>query len=69
MGQQRGFAQHQFAHGFQILQSRVVTQVAQRLAHLREDKFRLVAQAEKRFGATELFAIAATCRTSSGVMV
>ena len=56
MRQQGGLAQHQFAHGFEIVQRRLVAEVAQRLAHLGEEQFGLVAQAEERFGASELFA-------------
>ena len=44
MRQQAGLAQHQFAHGFQIMQRRLVAEMAQRLAHLGEEQFGLVAQ-------------------------
>ena len=43
MRQQTGLAQHQFAHGFQIVQRGFVSQMPQRVAHLGEEQFRLVA--------------------------
>ena len=56
MRQQSGLAQDPFAHGFEIVQGRLVTQVAQGRAHFGESQFRLVAQAEEGFGAAHLFA-------------
>ncbi len=56
MRQQGGLAQHEFAHGFEIVQRRLVAEMAESLAHLGEEQFGLVAKAEEGFGAPELFA-------------
>ena len=56
MGKQSRFPQHELAHRFQILQSRVVPKPAQRCAHLGKGQLRLVAEAEKSFGASQLLA-------------
>ena len=56
MRQQAGLAQHKFAHGFQIMQRGLVAEVAESLAHLGEEKFGLIAQAEEGLGAAEFFA-------------
>ena len=56
MRQQAGLAQHQLAHGFQIMQRGFVAEMTQRVAHLGEEQFRLVAQAEESLGASQLFA-------------
>ena len=55
MRKQRGLAQHEFAHRFEIMQRGPVAETAQGLAHLRENKFGLVAQREESFGASQLF--------------
>ena len=55
-GSRRGLAQHEFAHGFEIVQRRLVAEMAERLAHLGEEQFGLVAEAEEGFGAAELLA-------------
>ncbi len=43
MRQQAGLAQNQFAHGFQIVQRGLITQLPQGSAHLGEKHFRLIA--------------------------
>ena len=55
MRQQAGLAQHQFAHGFEIVQRGLVAEMPQGLAHLGKEQFGLVAQAEESLGAAEFF--------------
>ncbi len=56
MRQQARFAQHLFAHRFQIMQCGFVSKMTQRVAHLREKQFRFVAQAEQRLRASHALA-------------
>ena len=56
MRKQTGFAQHEFAHGLEIVQRGLVAQTFERGAHLREEQFWLVPQAEERFRAAQSFA-------------
>ena len=55
VGQQPGLAQNQFAHGFEIVQRGFVAEVMQGFAHFGKEQFGFVAQAEKGFGASQLF--------------
>ncbi len=54
--QQPGFAQHQFAHGFEIMQGAAIAELAQGFAHLGKQRLRTVAQREQRFRAAQLLA-------------
>ena len=54
--QQAGFAQHQFAHGFQIMQRAAIAKLAQGFAHLGKQRLRAVAEREQRLGAAQLLA-------------
>ena len=54
MRQERSLTQHQFAHRFQIMQSRLVSQLAQRRAHFRKHQLRLIAQAEQSLATPQL---------------
>ena len=51
MREQAGLAQHEVAHGFEIMERRFVAEMAERFAHLGEKQFRLVAETEEGFGA------------------
>ena len=57
-GSSVSFAEHQFAHSFEIMQRGFVSQMAQRLAHFGECEFGLITQAEKRLGASHFLACA-----------
>src|ERR1700740_2207323 len=55
MRQQSGFSQNQFAHGLEIVESRVVSESAQSFTHGGEWELGFVAQAEERLGAAQFF--------------
>ena len=57
MRQQPSFPQYQRTHRLQIMQGAAIAQTPQRLAHLREDRLRPVAQRKQRLGAAEPFAL------------
>ncbi len=66
MREQAGLAQHQFAHGFKVVQRGLVAEVAQGFAHLGEKQFGLVAEREEGFGASQFFAGAGDCENFVG---
>ena len=55
MRKQTGFAQHLFAHRFQILQRGFISKTPQRVAHLGKQQFWLVSQTEQGLGASHAF--------------
>jgi len=56
--EQAGFAQHQFAHSFEIMQGGVITEAPEGGAHLWKEQLGLVAEAEEGFRASEFLASA-----------
>src|ERR1017187_1394867 len=58
MRKQSRLAKHLLAHRFQIMESRLIPEPLQGLAHLGKNQLRLVSQAEQRLCASHAFACA-----------
>src|SRR5208283_3754670 len=57
MRQERGLAQYQVAHGFEVVQRAAITAFAQQVTHFGKCRLRLITEREERLGTTELFTL------------